>query len=54
MSMNVLRAEAIRTAKELGFVKTGDCVVNVDHTDGKVHGMHSFAHTMRVFTIREI
>lgn len=52
-SMSVLRAESIRTAKELGFVKTGDRVVNVDRTVGKAHDMHHFSHNMRVSTIRE-
>jgi len=52
-SMSVLRAEAIRTAKELGFVRTGDRVVTVDRTVGKSHDMHHFAHNMQVATIRD-
>ena len=51
--MSILRAEAIRTAKELGFVKTGDRVITVDRTPGKSHEMHTYAHNMQVATIRE-
>lgn len=52
-SMSILRAEAIRTAKELGFLKTGDRVVMVDRTVGKLHEMHHYSHNMKVATIRE-
>lgn len=52
-SMSVLRAEAIRTAKELGFLKTGDRVITVDRTVGKAHDMHHYSHNMKVATIRE-
>jgi pyruvate kinase len=52
-SMSILRAEAIRTAKELGFVRTGDRVITVDRTRGKPHDMHLYAHNMQVATIRD-
>ena len=52
-SMGILRAEAIRTAKELGFVKTGDRVITVDRSVGKAHDMHHYSHNMKVATIRE-
>ena len=52
-SMSVLRAEAIRTAKELGFVKTGDRIITVDRTVGKAHDMHHYSHNMKVATIRD-
>lgn len=52
-SMSVLRAEAIRTAKELGFLKTGDRIITVDRTVGKAHDMHHYSHNMKVSTIRD-
>jgi pyruvate kinase len=51
--MGFLRAEAIRTAKELGFLKSGDRIILVDRTKGKAHDMHDYAHNMKVITIRE-
>jgi pyruvate kinase len=49
--MGKLRAEAIRTAKEMGFVDYGDRIILVDRTAGKSHDMHEFAHNMKVVTI---
>lgn len=49
-----LRAEAMRTAKELGFVKVGDRIVFVDRTVGKPGDMHEFSHNMKVITVREV
>jgi len=51
--MGVLRAESIRTAKELGFVKNGDRIILVDRTKGKTNDFHEYAHNMKVITIRE-
>eukprot|EP00566_Odontella_aurita_P014770 CAMPEP_0113548376 /NCGR_PEP_ID=MMETSP0015_2-20120614/12860_1 /TAXON_ID=2838 /ORGANISM="Odontella" /LENGTH=521 /DNA_ID=CAMNT_0000449001 /DNA_START=153 /DNA_END=1714 /DNA_ORIENTATION=+ /assembly_acc=CAM_ASM_000160 len=48
--MGLLRAEAIRTAKELGFARAGDRVVTVDRTVGKESDMHQFSHNMKVST----
>jgi formate-dependent phosphoribosylglycinamide formyltransferase (GAR transformylase) len=52
--ISVLRAEAIRTAKELGFVQTGNRVIAVDRTKGKPHEAHQFAHNMQVATIKDM
>lgn len=49
--MGLLRAEAVRTAKELGYTKTGDRIVMVDRTTGKDHDMHDFSHNMKVVTL---
>jgi pyruvate kinase len=51
--MGFLRAEAVRTAKELGIVKAGDRVVTVDRTAGKSHDHFDFSHNIKVSTIRE-
>ena len=51
--MGLLRAEAVRTAKELGYLQAGDRIVFVDRTVGKPHDMHSFSHNMKLSTIRE-
>lgn len=50
-SMSVLRAEAVRTAKELGFAKAGDRVVMIDRTKGKAHDLHDYSHNMKVVTL---
>lgn len=52
-SMSKLRAEAIRTAKELGFAKAGDRIILVDRTKGKNHEMHEFSHNMKVVTLKK-
>jgi len=52
--MGLLRAEAIRTAKELGFARAGDRIVMVDRTKGRNEDMHEYAHNMKVVTLREI
>jgi len=52
-SMGLLRVEALRTATELGFVKTGDRVIMVDRTAGKPSDVHEMAHNMKVITVRE-
>ncbi|KAL3906306.1 MAG: hypothetical protein SGILL_009321 [Bacillariaceae sp.] len=50
-SMGLLRAEALRTATELGFVKTGDRIIVVDRTMGKPTDVHKVAHNMKVITV---
>jgi pyruvate kinase len=52
--MGLLRAEAIRTARELGFVQAGDRIILVDRTAGKAHDNHEFAHNMKVVTVRDM
>lgn len=52
--MSLLRAEAVRTAKEMGYAKTGDRIILVDRTKGRDHDMHNYAHNMKVITIRDI
>lgn len=52
-SMGLLRAEAIRTAQELGYVERGDRIILVDRTQGKATDMHEYAHNMKVVTISE-
>jgi pyruvate kinase len=51
--MGDMRAESIRTAKELGFVKGGDRIIFIDRSVGKAHDMHDFAHNMKVVTLRD-
>lgn len=53
-SKTVMRAETIRTAKELGFVKTGDRVVTFDRTKGKAHEPHKYAHNLQVATVKDM
>lgn len=47
-----LRAEAVRTAKELGFIEIGDRIIMVDQTKGKQGDHHKFAHNLKVVTIQ--
>jgi pyruvate kinase len=51
--MGILRAEAIRTAKELGWVRSGDRIVFMDRTKGKEHDLHHYSHNMKVVTLRD-
>ena len=50
-SFGKLRAEAMRTAKEIGFAKSGDRIIMVDRTPGRGHDMHAMAHNMKVVTL---
>jgi pyruvate kinase len=50
-SFGKLRAEAMRTAKELGYAKSGDRIIMVDRNPGKGHDMHRFSHNMKVVTL---
>lgn len=52
-SMSKLRAESIRTAREIGFVKPGDRIIFVDRTRGKAHDMHDFSYNMKVVTLKD-
>ena len=52
-SMSKLRAEAIRTAREIGFVEAGDRLILVDRTKGKAHDMHEYSHNMKVVTLKD-
>jgi len=51
--MGFLRAEAVRTAKELGIVKAGDRIVTVDRSAGKAHDTFEFSHNIKLSTVRE-
>lgn len=51
-SLGLLRAEALRTATEVGFVKCGDRIIVVDQTTGKPSDMHEVAHNMKVITLK--
>lgn len=51
--MRLLRAEAVRTAKELGFTRVGDRIIMIDRTKGKEHDMHDFSHNMKIVTLSE-
>jgi pyruvate kinase len=51
--MGLMRAEAIRTAKELGFLTSGDRIIMVDRAMGKPQDNFEYAHNMKVVTIRE-
>jgi hypothetical protein len=44
--MGVLRAEAVRTLKEMGYAREGERIIMVDRTVGKRHDNHLYAHNM--------
>jgi len=48
-----LRAETVRTAKELGYIKSGDLVIMVDRSVGRDQDMHAFSHNMKIVTVRD-
>ena len=50
--MGILRAEAIRTLKEMGWASEGDRAIMVDRTRGKERDMHEYSHNMKVVTLR--
>ena len=50
-STGLLRQEAIRTAVEMGFVKSGDKIIIVDQTLGKSTHMYDVANNMKVVTL---
>jgi len=51
-SMGLLRAESIRTCKELGYVTTGDRVVSIDRSKGKAHDAFALSVTTKVYTVQ--
>mmetsp|Transcript_14860 Transcript_14860/g.20988 ORF Transcript_14860/g.20988 Transcript_14860/m.20988 type:complete len:574 (-) Transcript_14860:518-2239(-) len=50
--MGTLRAEAMRTAVELGFARAGDRVITVDRTVGKPQDMHHHSFNMKMSTLK--
>jgi len=50
--MGTLRAEAMRTAVELGFARAGDRVITVDRTVGRPNDMHHHSFNMKMSTIK--
>ncbi|KAL7544177.1 hypothetical protein ACHAWF_007550 [Thalassiosira exigua] len=50
--MATLRAEAMRTAVELGFARAGDRVITVDRTVGKQTDMHHHSYNMKMSTLK--
>ncbi|GKY92233.1 hypothetical protein MPSEU_000194500 [Mayamaea pseudoterrestris] len=50
-SFGKLRAEAMRTAKEIGYARSGDRIIMVDRNPGRVNDMHKFSHNMKVVTL---
>jgi len=49
-----LRAEAMRTAMELGYAQAGDRVITVDRTLGKPQDMHHHSFNMKMSTLKSI
>ena len=49
--MGLLRAESVRTSKELGYIKDGDRVVSVDRNKGKHHDAFSLGTSLKIFTV---
>lgn len=52
--MSILRAEAVRTALELGMVSSGDRIVTVDRTAGKSHDTFHFSHNIKLSTVKDM
>jgi len=52
--MGTLRAEAMRTALELGYARAGDRVITVDRTVGKPEDMHHHSFNMKMSTLRSV
>lgn len=50
--MATLRAEAMRTAVELGFARAGDRVITVDRTLGQPQDMHHHSFNMKMSTLK--
>ena len=50
--MATLRAEAMRTAVELGLARAGDRVITVDRTFGKPQDMHHHSYNMKMSTLK--
>ncbi len=52
--MSILRAEAVRTALELGMIAAGDRIVTVDRTAGKSHDTFDFSHNIKLSTVKDM
>ena len=52
--MSFLRAEAVRTAKEVGIVAAGDRVVTIDRTTGKSYDTFDFSHNIKLSTVKDM
>lgn len=52
--MSILRAEAVRTALELGIVASGDRVVTVDRAAGKTHDTFNYSHNIKLSTVKDM
>jgi pyruvate kinase len=50
--MATLRGEAVRTARELGYIRNGDRVIFMDRSKGKEHDMFEYSHNIKLSTIR--
>mmetsp|Transcript_23852 Transcript_23852/g.48801 ORF Transcript_23852/g.48801 Transcript_23852/m.48801 type:complete len:570 (+) Transcript_23852:138-1847(+) len=50
--MGTLRAEAMRTAIELGLARAGDRVITVDRTLGRPQDMHHHSYNMKMSTLK--
>lgn len=51
--MALLRAEAKRTARELGLLRAGDRIITVDRTKGNYTDMFEYSHNIKLSTIRD-
>ncbi|KAL7514894.1 hypothetical protein ACHAXN_012168 [Cyclotella atomus] len=50
--MGTLRAEAMRTAVELGLARAGDRVITVDRSAGRPQDMHHHSYNMKMSTLK--
>ena len=50
--MATLRGEAVRTAKEIGYIRNGDRVIFMDRSKGKKDDMFEYSHNIKLSTIR--
>lgn len=50
--MGTLRAEAMRTAVELGLARAGDRVITVDRSVGRPQDMHHHSYNMKMSTLK--
>ena len=50
--MATLRGEAVRTAKEIGYIRNGDRVIFMDRSKGKRNDMFEYSHNIKLSTIR--
>jgi pyruvate kinase len=48
------RAEAVRTAKEVGIVAARDRVVTIDRTTGKSYDTFDFSHNIKLSTVKDM